>query len=90
MGPLMVEYACPDCGQNLLASDSIVGERRKCPHCSELTTVPIDESLPAPRPPRPMPPPYGIDVVLVDELVAFVVRYVEPISLLLNTFSDGE
>ncbi|MBL8865545.1 MAG: hypothetical protein KF873_08995 [Gemmataceae bacterium] len=37
-----------------------------------------------------MPPPYGIDVVLADEPVAFVVRYVVPISQLLNTLSDAE
>src|SRR5262245_59823562 len=60
---------CP-CGTKLLAPDSAVGQRFRCPKCGELVTVPtllpaeevavVEATVlppPAPLPPLPPPPP---------------------------------
>lgn len=51
---MSIRFACPRCGKQLAAPESLAGRERPCPHCR--ATVAIPETAPAPQPPAKAPP----------------------------------
>jgi hypothetical protein len=49
----MIRFRC-QCGRQLQAPESSIGQPAQCPLCHEITTVPDRDEVPAP-PPRPAP-----------------------------------